>query len=524
MTRYFRGLFQGPARPGPARRPRPPRRSRPALEALENRLMPALLTVTDGGDSAFDPQSLRSALLQAQPGDTIDFAPAVRSIGLSDGLEVRTNVRIVNDQGIGPVTIDGGDAVTPFTVDPGVTASLSGLTISHGIAPVAGGGILNQGTLDLTNCALSNNSSGFGGGIENEGTLTLDSCTFFGNSAAFGGGIENGGTLTLSNCTFSGNLAGSDGGGIANDFGGSLKLSNCTLSGNIANSNGGGIENEGMLTLGNCTLSGNIASELGGGIENEGLLALDSCTLSGNSAGFGGGIDNQDTLTLTGCTLSGNLAAEMGGGITNHGAAMLTATLALDNCTLSGNQAGTGGGGIDSGDTLTLTSCTLSGNSAGLFGGGINSSGGTALLHNTIVAGNVNDAVGVQPDDISGTVDPNSSYNLIGTGGSGGLSNDVNNNLVGVSDPGLAELTDNGGPTQTMAVLSTSPALGAGDPALGGTTDQRGIVRMGLVNIGAYQDPAIGPGSGASGPFTGYPPWNPWNPDNPGPPHVGRMM
>jgi hypothetical protein len=360
MLRYFRGLFTrfgGSATASAARR-RPPRRSRPRLEALEDRWAPAALwTVSDASASASDPQSLRFALGHAQQGDTIDFAPWVRSIGLCAGLDVRTNVSIVNDQGSGPVSIDGGSAVRPFKVEPGVTASLTGLTITHGRAP---------------------------------GFFPFDS----------GGGIDNLGTLTLSNCT---------------------------LSNNHADDGGGGINNLGTLTLGNCTLLDNIAGDAGGGIFNLGTLTLTDCTLSRNSA------------------------------------------------TASGPGLGIGGGISDLG-TLTLTDCTLSGNSA-VDGGGICNNGGTALLHNSIVA-----------DDIFGTVAPSSSYNLIGTGGSGGLSNGVNHNLVGVSNVGLADLADNGGPTQTMAVLLTSPALGGGDPALEGSTDQRGIVRTGPVDIGAYQD------------------------------------
>jgi hypothetical protein len=59
---------------------------------------------------------------------------------------------------------------------------------------------------------------------------------------------------------------------------------------------------------------------------------------------------------------------------------------------------------------------------------------------------------------------------------------------VGVSNPGLLPLADCGGPTPTCALAgSTSPAWDAGDPALLGTTDQRGVARMGRVSIGAYQ-------------------------------------
>jgi hypothetical protein len=84
-------------------------------------------------------------------------------------------------------------------------------------------------------------------------------------------------------------------------------------------------------------------------------------------------------------------------------------------------------------------------------------------------------------------MDPNSSFNLIGTGGSGGLINGANGNLVGVSNPGLGQLAFNGGPTETCALQSGSPAIAAGDPSLLGTLDQRGVVRTGHVSIGAFQ-------------------------------------
>jgi hypothetical protein len=80
-----------------------------------------------------------------------------------------------------------------------------------------------------------------------------------------------------------------------------------------------------------------------------------------------------------------------------------------------------------------------------------------------------------------------SSYNLIDTGGSGGLVNGRKHNLVGVANPGLGTLANNGGPTKTVQLLTGSPAIGAGDPVLLGTLDQRGHVRTGHVDIGAYQ-------------------------------------
>jgi hypothetical protein len=116
------------------------------------------------------------------------------------------------------------------------------------------------------------------------------------------------------------------------------------------------------------------------------------------------------------------------------------------------------------------------------------SSDTTGTLRDTVVARNT--GPGGAASDIYGPLGSGaatSSYNLIGTGGSGGLVDGVKHNQVGVADPGLGPLQDHGGPTRTMALLPGSPALNAGDPAQLGVADQRGVVRSGGVNIGAYQ-------------------------------------
>ena len=115
--------------------------------------------------------------------------------------------------------------------------------------------------------------------------------------------------------------------------------------------------------------------------------------------------------------------------------------------------------------TITNNVADSDNNSAG-DGGGIRAHAGTVTLKNTIVAGNFNENGATDAaDDISGTVDPASSFNLIGTGGAGGLTNGVNNNQVGVADAGLGALGNNGGTTQTHALLATSSAVEAGSNA-----------------------------------------------------------
>ncbi len=321
----------------------------------------------------------------------------------------------------------------------------------------------------MTNCTIYGNSaSGNGGGIVGAGISVLDS-TISGNTAPSGGGLQIGGA-TLTNCNISGNTA-SNGGGLCTARGTNL-LTNCTVSGNSATNggNGGGLFTAGgTTTLTNCTVSGNS----GGGLDNQGTTTLINCTVSGNS---GGGLDNQGTTTLINCTVSGN-SAHIGGGLYNAG-------------------------------TTTLTNCTVSGNTGTDGSGGIYVSG-TATLNNTIVAGNT-DSSGAS--DIGGAGTVSGSNNLIGTGGSGGLSNGVDGNLVGATNPGLAPLGNYGGPTETMALLPGSAAIGAGTAGSGVTTDQRGAPRptSGATDIGAFESSGftitVTSGSGQStGVLTAFP-------------------
>jgi hypothetical protein len=215
---------------------------------------------------------------------------------------------------------------------------------------------------------------------------------------------------------------------------------------------------------------------------------VSNSTISSNSASVqGSGIDNWGALTVTSSTLSAN-SAEGGGAISN--ARILTVT----NSTLSANSAGVRGGAVDNFYTteLTVANSTLSANSAGVSGGGIFSpSLGTLRLQNTIVAGN--SSTPNNGSDIYGSVQSSSSYNLVGIADShfSGISDGSQGNQIGTPanpiDPRLAPLGDQGGPTQTMALLPGSPALNAGDPSQVGTPDQRGVLRSGGVNIGAFQ-------------------------------------
>jgi hypothetical protein len=220
----------------------------------------------------------------------------------------------------------------------------------------------------------------------------------------------------------------------------------------------------------------------GAGVYNQGTLTVADCVLYGNTAYAGGAILNQGGLTLYGSTLAFN-AATLGGAIDNEG--MLTAF----NSTIGYNAALSSGGALLNQPTGTaiLTSLTISLNSAE-EGGGLDAAGGSVLLRNCIVAGNTN-ADASAASDISGTVGSGSTYNLIGTGGSGGLLDGMNHNLVGVADPGLTPPDFSSNQTPAFGLSSDSPALAAGDPTLLSdpllSLDQHGNLRSNPPDIGA---------------------------------------
>jgi predicted outer membrane repeat protein len=218
------------------------------------------------------------------------------------------------------------------------------------------------------------------------------------------------------------------------------------------------------------TISGNNASRVFNVISGKTVNIIGLQITGGNSATNGGGILNDGTLTIVDSTLFDNTTTAGGGGISTT----VTATsLTLINTTLSGNSAAASGGGvIVLGGTMTSINSTITNNTSDAdnnavgTGGGIRANAGTTILKNTIVAGNVNEnGVTDVADDISGTVDASSSFNLIGTGGGGGLTNGVNNNQVGVANAGLGPLANNGGMTQTHALLSNSTAIETGSNA-----------------------------------------------------------
>jgi hypothetical protein len=254
--------------------------------------------------------------------------------------------------------------------------------------------------------------------------------------------------VTVSGMTFRGSNGLVDsGGGIYNCFGrltviDSIITGNRIHGGNGIFGYGGGIYNcpSSTLTLINTTISENSA-DVGGAICNGGALMIINSTFTGNVAHGqkGGGIANYGFLSITNSTFSGNSSGSSGlaGGILNGGLFQSAGTILINNSTFSGNTAGEGKGG-------------------GIF----NVKGSMVFVHNSIVANNTG-------GNCHGTL-TSSGYNLSSDSScSFDSAGDLNN-----TDPQLGPLENNGGPTDTMALLPGSPAIDAGNPT--GCRDGRG--------------------------------------------------
>ncbi len=419
------------------------------------------LVVTTTADTLFGTgTSLREAVAYAESlggSQTITFAPALAG----DTLDLST----IGDTTFGPtalaitsnITIDGGTSGITLTQDVGNNSPTGGMRLFY--VTSAANLTLEHLTLTGGDAVGIGNSGGYGGAIydASTGTLGISNCVISNNTALGGTNLSSGEP--------------GEGGAIYNSAAGTVDITQSSFMGNLAEASAAETATYGTTPPG-----------AGGAIFNAagGSIAITASTFSSNTA---------TAIQTFDASRFGN---GEGGAIENNGAAAITITTStFSNNAADSAAAGYGGGtalggAVDNPNsgTVTITSSTLSGNSvtglggAGAQGADVNTSG-DVLLKDTIVA-----------DSVSGTLDSSSSYNvLVGTSPVAGLSNGTNGNIVvpNASALDLGTLSNNGGPTQTIALLNGSPAIGAGVAVNGITTDQRGVTRAATPSIGAYE-------------------------------------
>ena len=422
---------------------------------------------------------------------TVTFANNVSgTITLTTGQIVVSNEVTIQGPGQSVVTVSGNNQSRIFAVNANVSATINDLALTNGKTVSA-----NSGSGTATDRA--------------GGAIFKDAAT---NDAS---------TLTLSNLSISNSLAQASPNGSINGTGGGvasyapLTISNCTFSGNMATvinragAQGGGVYASKGAIISGSTFSTNTAGR-GGGASLTGAISVSGCTFTGNTgADFGGGLYLQDsvfgsaTASVVGSTFASNKVTGQGNTISGGSAIagvffFSTETFSIANSTFSANSTtspGSAMGAVFNGTSpatsiLTLDSCTFSGNTASAptvaVNGVYNSSqgqGAVTKIGNTILkAGDATATIGNSTDGVVTSL----GYNLASDNGGGFLTatgDQIN------TDPKLGPLADNGGPTQTFALLANSPAINAGSTLL--ATDQRGVARPqgSADDIGAFEAP-----------------------------------
>jgi hypothetical protein len=431
------------------------------------------------------------------------------------------------------LSFGGGIALTASNETSGLTVNGGTISDNHvgggsGNAVGTGGGVDSLGgdSISLTDVAFSGNiaggddglapgnGTGNGGGVHTPTSLAVTGSDFSGNHAgvtttgdvgANGGAISTdgiGATLTITDDDFDSNVSGTGtsgaaGGAVYAANSGPLTVTGSRFTGNMAIGQGGALyrfrsasgPDDGIITT---RIAGNSAAQDGGGvyIASNALFGISSSEISGNSIstdafqGGGGGISAQSattpdsgTLALSNTTITGNTATSLtfpqdGGGLL--AGKLSPIELDVSYSTISGNQVSGAGGNLGvvgsstATPTISFTNDIISAGTATASPASSNCSfQSTVSLFSA--GGNVEDS---NPSQCGLGTPPTLASDLIGT-----------NPLLGV-------LAANGGPTETLALASGSPARSnavAPCPA----TDQRGYPRPGLgggtCDSGAYE-------------------------------------
>jgi RHS repeat-associated protein len=448
---------------------------------------------------------------------------------------------------------NGSDYGGGLDVEPGATlTTLGGDTFNNDVATssygATGGGAINiqAGELDATTLTAEGDQAtapGLNGGSTSGGAIDF-----------------SGAALDLAGDNFANDLSSTDssaafGGAVAASSSSSIAISNTTISsstvqspststccGGVAYGGGAYLNATSSITVTNDVVQSNMATNtldagsnaVGGGLYlGAASIGIGATTIAGNHAdaggapSFGGGIysTGSSTMQVLASTISGNEASATDGSDSANGGGMYDNSTALvvqnttiaNNATYASNGTGGGGGGLYTGgsftsgaaSTATLNYDTIDSNSQAGGGGDdlVAGSAATTKIDSTIVAGPTSTNCAAL-----GTL--SSSGHNIDSGTSCGLTSTTDKSNA---NPGLGSLGSNGGPTQTQALTSSSPALDGGDAGTCPGTDQRGLSRpQGAgCDIGAYELGTPGATPPQAGP-QGSELWGFTNPAEPG--------
>lgn len=317
--------------------------------------------------------------------------------------------------------------------------------------------------------------------------------------------------LSIDGLGFSGGYCAERGGAIYASGAANLSLLNSSVTGNTSGTSGGGIDaNCGNITLTKSSVSGNYAHKNGGGIYATnhdavtGLcvstINLNTSKVTSNTAGIGqgGGVYSfNGNVYAYSSTIDHNHV--VGGGLTNGGGGLYAYfTVKVIGSTVSNNYTGRITGGLQAGHYAYIANSTIYHNSVPDQNAAMDAPR-VAILFSTITLNQVSSSFyqtggvgfGVSAHVVGSIIRSNSGDQIrrdgqilaTVTGDHNIIAPPQNNNTFTTyppdtlnCDPKLGRLGDNGGPTQTMALLAGSCALDAGLPAAPALfpSDQRG--------------------------------------------------
>ncbi len=386
-------------------------------------------------------------------------------------------------------------------LDSSVEAQLTDSEVSFNRADSDGGGIYAglYSTVTLTNTEINGNTAGtFDSDSPGDEQFDGDGGNGGGIYAYFAAVVTEQDTTIHDNFSWDGNDYGGSGGGLC------LVSSTFTITDTLIDNNTAGYAGGGAYISGNQNFEVEVEEE-----------SFTRVTITHNDAGDGGGILMSNAVAyLTDVTIALNTAQGAGGGVL---AELALGTVHMNRVTVSGNQADSGGGIYLGYDDADIVNSTISGNIATTEGGGIYVTDfATAFLSQVTVAENVS-AGGTggiytePPGEVGGRVE---LTNSILANGSSALTPGTNCNdgsftytgknlsddgtcpddaaLAENVDPVLGPLTNNGGMTETHALLAGSPAIDAIEPLQDACVvdeDQRTVARPQgeACDIGAFE-------------------------------------